>query len=179
MSLFHTIGHSHREITALLRLLQWHRVNVLVDVRRHPASRRHPQFNRDTFAQSLAEEGIKYIHERDLGARRSARQDSVNTGWEDESFRGFADYMATQPFREALFRLEQYARTGAPAILCAEALPGHCHRQIIADALLARGHQVRHILAHRLTPFARIGEDGQVTYPAAQGALNLEGECEA
>src|SRR5256885_7163941 len=114
-------------------------VPQVVDVRRYPASRRYPQFARDALATALGASGVGYRHEPDLGGRRAARRDSVNTAWRSAGFRGYADYMETPEFEAALARLRDLARAGATAILCAEAVPWRCHRHLIADALVARG----------------------------------------
>jgi len=113
-----------------------------------------------------------------LGGRRHARKDSINTGWKNASFRGYADYMQTPAFGESLAKLIDLAATGQAAIMCAEAVPWRCHRSLIADALAARGIQVEHILSatsrkpHTYTPFARV-EGTAVTYPG----LPLTGSC--
>lgn len=170
-SVIRTIGHSTRAIGELVGLLATHGVVEVVDVRRYPVSRRHPQFARAALRVALREAGIAYRHEPALGGRRSARRDSPNTGWRSAGLRGYADYMATATFRRALERFVELARTGPTAILCAEALPWRCHRQLIADALVARGESVGHILgpgrldAHRLAPHARLLPDGVVCYP--------------
>ena len=170
--MIYTIGHSTREIAEFLGLLAAHRVTQVVDVRRYPASRRHPQFARDALATALEQTGIHYHHEADLGGRRAARRDSANTAWRSAAFRGYADYMETPEFEDALERLRELARTRPTAILCAEAVPWRCHRQLIADALVARGEEMRHILGaarvdlHRLSPHAQVLPGGRLRYPA-------------
>jgi len=156
-------------------LLTEHGIKVLVDVRRFPASRRHPQFAREALAASLAGAGIEYIHEPDLGGRRAARPDSQHTAWRVEAFRGYADYMESPEFTAALKRLIERA-TGTPtAILCAEAVPWRCHRRLISDALVARGVEVLHILGpgqakpHELDPNARILSGGRLLYAGPAG----------
>jgi uncharacterized protein (DUF488 family) len=151
---------------ALLRAAE---VPLLVDVRRFPVSRRHPQFTRAALEAALAAAGIGYRHEPDLGGHREPRADSPNAGWRNGAFRGYADHMATEPFRLALERLWQSPpRT---AVMCAEADPARCHRQLIADALVARGAAVQHLRApgraetHLLHPRARPGPGGTLTYP--------------
>lgn len=166
-----TIGHSNRSIGDFIALLKSHGVKRLVDVRTIPKSRHNPQFNRDSLAISLRRAHIAYTHLAKLGGLRHARADSVNIGWNNASFRGFADYMQTPEFAAALARLEKLARTKHCAIMCAEAVPWRCHRSLIADALTVRGHAVRHIMtpalanSHKLTPFARV-RGTQITYPA-------------
>lgn len=166
-----TVGHSNRPIADFIALLQSHGVKRLVDVRTIPKSRHNPQFNRDALAATLPREHIAYTHIAKLGGLRHTRADSVNTGWNNASFRGFADYMQTPEFAAALARLEQLARTKLCAIMCAEAVPWRCHRSLIADALTVRGHAVRHIMTttranlHKLTPFARV-RGTRIAYPA-------------
>jgi uncharacterized protein (DUF488 family) len=171
-----TIGHSTRNFDELLALLRAHEVTTLVDVRRFPGSRRHPQFNSPVLARALEEAGIAYVHEPDLGGRREPRPDSPNTAWRLASFRGYADHMATSAFRDALARVRGRAQRERPAVMCAEAVPWRCHRQLIADALVAAGTAVTHILGpgqarpHALNPSARLGADGVLVYPAADTA---------
>jgi uncharacterized protein (DUF488 family) len=162
-----TIGHSTRPIGELLALLAENHVEVLMDVRRFPGSRRHPQFSRDALAASLAAAGIEYVHEPRLGGRRQARPDSPHTAWRVEAFRGYADHMETAEFAAALDGLIALSRTRTVAILCAEAVPWRCHRRLIADALEARGIEVCHILGpgrtdrHELDPNARVLDGGR------------------
>lgn len=165
-----TIGHSTRSLAEFIALLRNHDIACLVDVRRHPGSRRYPHFNVEPLAEELARSEIRYIPMPLLGGRRSARPDSLNGGWRNASFRGYADYMDTPEFEQAFEELLSKSRTQSTAMMCAEALPWRCHRTLIADALVARGHVVRHILTymradlHQLTPFARVAA-GYVTYP--------------
>jgi uncharacterized protein (DUF488 family) len=165
-----TIGHSTRPIEEFVRLLRTHGVETLADVRTVPRSRHNPQFNREILPASLAAAGIEYRHLPGLGGLRHARPDSPNTGWHNPSFRGYADYMQTPPFEEALEELIALDRTRRTAVMCAEAVPWRCHRSLIADALAARGIPVEHILGetgarpHILTSFAQV-EDGRVSYP--------------
>jgi uncharacterized protein (DUF488 family) len=169
---FYTLGHSTRTLAELLALLRERGVRTLVDVRRFPGSRRHRHFNREPLAAALGEAGIEYRHEPDLGGRRSARADSPNTAWRVEGFRAYADHMATPEFHAALDRLLGAETRRPAALLCAEAVPWRCHRQLIADALVAHGHAVRHILApertqeHELNPAARVLPGGRLVYPA-------------
>src|SRR6266704_776419 len=154
--MIYTIGHSTRELGEFLDLLAAHRVTQVVDVRRYPASRRHPHFAHEALAAALEAVGVAYHHEPELGGRRTARRDSTNTAWRSASFRGYADYMETSGFEEAVTRLRELARARPTAVLCAEAVPWRCHRQLIADALVARGEDVSHILgAARLDPQRR------------------------
>ena len=170
--MIYTIGHSTRELGEFLDVLAAHGVTQIVDVRRYPASRRHPQFAREALAAALAAVGIAYQHEPELGGRRTARRDSTNTAWRSASFRGYADHMETTGFADALGRLRELARVRPTAILCAEAVPWRCHRQLIANALVARGDSVSHILSvaragpHQLSAHAQVLPGGQLRYPA-------------
>lgn len=166
-----TIGHSTRSADEFLSLLQTHAVTGIADVRTVPRSRRHPHFSREALSVFLPAHGIAYMHVPGLGGLRKPRADSVNRGWRHESFRGYADHMQSEEFRVGLAALLAFAEDRRAAVMCAEAKWWQCHRQLIADALVARGLEVRHILsrgdtpAHQLTPFARVyGND--VTYPA-------------
>ena len=151
-------------------MLEAHGIRQLVDVRTIPKSRRNPQFGQDQLPVSLEQHGIRYIHLPGLGGLRHALKDSINTGWKNASFRGYADYMQTPPFADSLAKLIESAATAPTVIMCAEAVPWRCHRSLIADALTARGIAVEHILSansrkpHAYTPFARI-EGDSVTYP--------------
>jgi len=162
-----TIGHSTRSGAELLSLLAEHGIELLVDVRRFPGSRRHPQFSRDALAAALAAAGIDYMHEPRLGGRRAARPDSPHTAWRIEAFRGYADHMETPEFAAALEELIRLSRTRRTAVLCAEAVPWRCHRRLISDALVARGLEVLHILApgrvdrHEINPNARVLDGGR------------------
>ena len=166
-----TIGHSTRPIDELIEMLQQAGVGRLVDVRRFPGSRRHPQFGKEALRSALAGAGLGYRHEPDLGGRREPHPDSPNTAWRVAAFRGYADHMASLEFQAALARLVA-EEDAAPAVLCAEAVPWRCHRQLIADALLARGVEVTHLIApgqtkpHELNAAAVVGPGGAVTYPA-------------
>jgi Protein of unknown function, DUF488 len=168
-----TIGHSTRPIDEFIELLRQHGVERLVDIRTIPRSRRNPQFNSEALAKSLEDKGIGYVHLKELGGLRHPRHDSINTGWRNDGFRGYADYMQTAEFEEALRRLLELCEGKRCAAMCAEAVPWRCHRSLLADALVARGIPVEHILSgsrrdvHSLTPFARI-ENGRVTYPEAK-----------
>jgi len=173
-----TIGHSTHPIEAFIRMLEAYGISQLGDVRTIPRSRHNPQFNRETLSASLAAAGIRYFHLPGLGGLRHTRKDSINTGWRNASFRGYADYMQTAEFGENLDHLIQLASEAPTAIMCAEAVPWRCHRSLISDALVARGVSVLDILnatkaqPHTMTPFARV-DDKQVTYPAAVQSLDL------
>jgi hypothetical protein len=169
-----TIGHSTHPIDEFIELLRQHGVERLVDIRTIPRSRRNPQFNCEALAKSVEDKGIGYVHLKELGGLRHPLHDSINTGWRNAGFRGYADYMQTAEFEEALRRLLQLCEGKRCAAMCAEAVPWRCHRSLLADALVARGIPVEHILSgsrrdvHSLTPFARI-ENGRVIYPEAKG----------
>jgi uncharacterized protein (DUF488 family) len=165
-----TIGHSTRSLGDLVALLRAHGIVTVADVRRFPRSRRQPQFNSDALSRELLAAGIAYVHLPGLGGFRRARPDSTNRGWRNASFRGYADYMQTGEFAGHLAALLDLARAAPTAIMCAEAVPWRCHRSLIADALVARGVEVQHILGpgraqpHALTAGARL-EGGTLVYP--------------
>jgi uncharacterized protein (DUF488 family) len=171
-----TVGHSTLPIESFLSLLATYGIEQLADVRTVPRSRRNPQFNADALRESLRAAGIAYVPLGELGGLRKPRADSENMGWRNESFRGYADYMQTEPFGKGLERLIELAGERRTAIMCAEAVPWRCHRSLVADALAVRGIGVIEILSetsyreHALTPFARVNGTA-VTYPAAQGSL--------
>lgn len=166
----YTIGHSTRTLDAFLALLHAHQISQLADVRTVPKSRRHPHFAGEALARTLPEAGIAYRHLAALGGLRKPRKDSRNTAWRHESFRGYADHMETPAFQRALDDLIAWSGAQPTVVMCAEAVWWRCHRQLIADALVARAVEVRHIMSagpappHALTAFARI-DDGRVTYP--------------
>lgn len=164
-----TIGHSTRPLDEFIGLLRSCGITRLVDIRIAPGSRRHPHFGGEALARSLAEVEIQYVHRKDLGGRRRAKADSPHVAWRSESFRGYADYMESDAFRLALDQVVEHARTETVALMCAEAVPWRCHRQLVADALTARRVDVIHILGpgqsqhHALSPFARL-EGSRVIY---------------
>lgn len=176
-----TIGHSTRDIDNFISLLQGNAIKLIADVRMFPGSKRYPQFNGEALAETLGEHGIHYEHFLELGGRRKAKPDSRNMAWRNESFRGYADYMETQKFRDGIARLLDLATgrarptgglandAGPTAIMCAEAVWWRCHRSLISDYLKARGVEVIHILdagktePHPYTSAARIVA-GQLSY---------------
>ncbi|MGH7651955.1 MAG: DUF488 family protein [Gemmatimonadaceae bacterium] len=167
----YTIGHSTRTLKDFLGLLAREGVTRLVDVRAFPASRRYPHFNGPELSESLAAAGITYAHAPELGGRRKVRKDSRNTEWRNDGFRGYADYMETPRFADALEDLLESAKREPTAIMCAEAVPWRCHRSMIADAVVARGVPVLHILdsatqEHHMTSFAWV-DNGRVRYDSA------------
>lgn len=171
-----TIGHSTLPIERFLGLLATYGVGRLVDIRTVPRSRHNPQFNADALAGALTTAGIDYVSMPSLGGLRHPHKDSPNTGWRNEGFRGYADYMQTPSFAEAVDRLIAASREKRVAIMCAEALPWRCHRSLVADALAIRAVPAVDILSnadfrlHTLTPFARV-EGTQLTYPPEQQSL--------
>jgi len=170
-----TIGHSTRAIDEFVAALRSFHIGTLVDVRTYPGSRRYPQFNQPNLAASLAGVEIEYRHAPELGGRRRAKPDSMNMAWQNEMFRGYADHMETEEFREGLERLLGLARESRTAIMCAEAVWWKCHRSLIADYLKARGVTVLHILGegkaeeHPFTSAARIVK-GELSY---RGVLDV------
>lgn len=166
----YSIGHSNREIDGFLGLLERHDVRGLADVRRHPESRRHPHFCRAALASSCAANGIEYRHASGLGGFRREQEDSPHRAWEEAGFRGYADYMETAPFAAALAELVEWSTERGPiALMCAEANPRSCHRQLLCDALVRDGVDVLHIAGdgsltpHTMPAFARV-EGGRIIY---------------
>ena len=170
----YTVGHSTRSFDEFVGVLKQHAVRAVADVRRFPRSRKYPHFNDDALGEALPDAGVRYVPVPALGGRRRASADSINTGWRNEGFRGYADYMQTPQFEEGLARLAELAEGTPTAVMCAEAVPWRCHRSLISDAMLVRGWEVLDIVGeaspapHRLTPFARV-EGVRITYPAAAG----------
>jgi len=160
--LIFTVGHSNRPLEKLLSILANHNIDIVTDVRRFPASRKWPHFNRAALAQSLPAHGFGYASLPELGGRREPRSDSPHTAWRVAAFRGYADFMDTPEFEAGLARLMAAAAGKRAAILCAEALPWRCHRSLIADVLTAREWQVFDIMnedearPHKLPDFARV-----------------------
>jgi uncharacterized protein (DUF488 family) len=166
-----SIGHSTRSIDDLIGLLRQHGVKVLADIRTIPKTRRNPQFEQSRLADSLRAAQVEYVHVPSLGGLRHPRRDSVNAAWRNESFRGYADYMATPEFGSGLARLVELDHARGPVVMmCAEAVPWRCHRSLVADALVVRGERVEHIIGpgptqvHQLNQLARV-QNGQITYP--------------
>ena len=164
-----TVGHSTRSGEEFGQILRVHEIEVLVDVRSFPGSRRYPQFNRETLSESLAKLGIEYKHAPRLGGRRTPRKDSHNTAWKNASFRAYADHTETDEFRNGVEELLELADDSRVAVMCAEAVWWRCHRSLISDYLKAKGHTVIHILdenkteEHPFTSAARI-VDGELSY---------------
>ncbi len=175
MTTVYAIGHSTRSLEDFVEILQAHGITLVADIRTVPKSRHNPQFSLESLEQELPRHGIQYRHLKDLGGLRHARQDSINTGWENASFRGYADYMSSPEFHAALGNLIELAGEQKVAIMCAEGNPFRCHRSLVADALTVRGVTVLHISSrksakeHRLTPFAHV-EGTRITYPPVEAS---------
>lgn len=171
----YTVGHSTRGLDEFLELLRSFDISALVDIRTIPRSRRNPQFNREALPGVLESRGLEYVHLPRLGGLRRARKDSINTGWRNASFRGFADYMLTTEFESGLEELRTVTQRCRVALMCAEAVPWRCHRSLVADALTARGALVEHITGvyhstpHHMTTFARV-QGERVIYPGLEDA---------
>ena len=157
-----TIGHSNRSADEFIALLKAHDVSAVADVRAKPFSRRNPHFSRKNLESRLTSAGIAYAHFPSLGGHRTPRADSVNGGWRNEAFRGYADHMQTTDFMKGFEALLDFAEKYLVAVMCAESQWRDCHRQLLADALVVQAVEVRHIMseadlmAHELTPFARV-----------------------
>ena len=169
-AVIYTVGHSTHSLEEFLDLLRHYSILRLVDVRTIPRSRHNPQFNKETLSTVLRNRRIGYRHMKELGGLRRARPDSPNTGWQNASFRGYADYMQTGSFAAGVGKLIQLLKEKTTAIMCAEAVPWRCHRSLIGDALVVRGIEVRDIFSltnvrpHALTPMARV-RGTAITYP--------------
>ena len=166
-----TIGHSTRTLAEFIGLLQAHGAACVVDVRTVPRSRHNPQFNKAALPRALKKAGLDYVHLPGLGGLRHARRDSLNLGWRNASFRGYADYKQTPAFEQSLDKAIQLASRERIVLMCAEAVPWRCHCSLVADALLVRGIRTEDIMSptrcrvHALTPFGRV-RGARITYPA-------------
>lgn len=176
-----TIGHSTLPLETFVQALKDNACRRLIDVRSIPRSRHNPQFEQPALFAALEAEGISALWRKELGGRRHTRKDSINRGWRNASFRGYADYMQTAEFAAQIDWLTALPHLDATVIMCAEAVPWRCHRSLIGDAVLARGGSVEDIFVpptgksfckpHELTKFARI--DGQrVWYPSPEEEAN-------
>lgn len=167
-----TIGHSTRTLEEFLAMLTENEIKILADVRRFPGSRKYPHFNAEALDNSFAKAGIEYVPMPELGGRRRPRPDSKNTVWRNESFRGYADYMETEEFKEAIKQLVKLAGRKRTAVMCAEAVWWRCHRSLISDYLKAAGVIVEHIISlqkteiHPFTSPAQV-EGGKLFYGTA------------
>jgi uncharacterized protein (DUF488 family) len=170
-----TIGHSNHESGEFLTLLRDAEIKLLVDVRRYPGSRRSRWTNPKELEPLLAESSIEYLHLVELGGRRRPEAGSVNSGWRNKQFQGYADHMASPEFATDLHELTCKARARRTAMMCAEALWWRCHRRMLADALVVRGWRVVHIGSrgeeseHALTDFAVVKQD-ELIYSAEPGS---------
>ena|SRR5690554_2907615 len=171
---FRTIGHSNRDLAALIDILQLAKVEVVADVRSMPRSRNNPVFNINSLPASLAHYQIEYRHFSDLGGLRNKSHDvdpSINAFWRSTSFHNYADYALTKQFREAFDELVELGQRRIVAIMCAEAVWWRCHRRIITDYLLLSGHKVIHLMGNQReqpatpTPQAKWTENAKVVYP--------------
>ncbi len=177
-----TIGHSTHPINEFVGLLKVYNIRQLVDVRTIPKSRHNPQFNEKILALQLKKSEIQYSHNKNLGGLRHVKKDSINMGWRNASFRGYADYMQTDEFSNALEKLKTKALKKTTVIMCAEALPWRCHRSMIADAMVKQKWEVNHIMSktsaykHKLTPFAKI-KKGKLIYPKIKIITGLNKHC--
>jgi uncharacterized protein (DUF488 family) len=177
-----TVGHSTRELEDFVALLRRERIERLWDIRAFPMSRRHPQFNRESLAVALPAAGVEYVHAPQLGGRRAPPKSAPPTAWRNAGFKGYAAYMTTDAFREAIAGLRRAAGERRTTVMCAEAVHWRCHRNLVADALIALGDEVLHIgdsgvTTHALTSFAVVA-DGEVRYPPGpvSDQLSLLGE---
>lgn len=178
MNTVYTIGHSTREIEEFINLLKENAINLLIDVRRYPGSKCHPQFNKGNLEQSLPESDINYRHMEILDGRRGEpKKNSKNNGWKSNGFQAYADYINTYEVQKVINSLAELSKNTTYALMCAEAVYWKCHRQLIADALVARDVAVKHILGpgqidnHCLKDMAHVLEDGRVVYPSKQQKL--------
>lgn len=168
----YSVGHGARPIEELLATLDETGIRTLADVRSAPGSRKHPQFGRAELSVSLTERGIRYVHIAELGGFRRTLPESPNTAWRNESFRGYADHMASDEFARGYARLVELARELPTAFMCSETLWWRCHRRLLSDRLALDGWEVIHLMrpgesqAHRITPEARLA-GGEVVYPAS------------
>lgn len=165
-----TIGHSTRKLADFINILKEFDIQKVVDIRTIPKSRHNPQFNEEHLKAALHKHKIGYLHLDALGGLRHTHKDSINLGWHNSSFRGFADYMQTEEFEKGIERLIKLAQKKRIVIMCAEAVPWRCHRSLIGDALLIRNFDVNDIYSHTqskshiLTSFAKV-KDKKIIYP--------------
>ena len=173
----HTVGHGTLQADELARLLDAAGTELVVDIRSHPGSRRHPQFGRDAMQRWLPEHGLAYTWEPALGGRRSPRPDTPNRALTVPAFRGYADHMATPEFADGLDRVLAEAAARPTVVMCAETVWWRCHRRLLSDAaVLLRHEQVLHLFhdgrtaEHRPMEEARV-EDGRLVYDAGHRPL--------
>ena len=166
-----TIGHSTRTLEKLIEMRHSFKIEMLADIRSYPGSRRYPQFNKESLEVSLPENNIQYVHLKKLGGRRKVNPDSKNTAWRHVAFRGYADYMETEDFKEGIQELEKISLQQRTAFMCSEAVWWRCHRSMVSDYLKAHGWKVMHIMdvskeeEHPYTAPAKV-VNGELTYKA-------------
>jgi len=167
----YTVGHSTRSIEEFIEILKGYNITMLIDIRAVPQSRHNPQFNKEKLLNTLIKScGIKYLSLPDIGGLRHPKKDSINLALETSGFRGYADFMQTKEFTENLLKLIVLAKENCLAVMCAEALPWSCHRNLISDVLVVRRIQVLHIInkdsviKHQLNELAHV-EGTKVSYP--------------
>lgn len=171
-NIIYTIGHSTHSLPEFIDMLQSFNIKTLVDIRSMPGSRKFPQFNMENLDTSMKENGIKYLHFPDLGGRRKVKKDSRNDRWNNDSFRGYADYMETSDFKTAIQKLEILALEQPTVYMCAEAVWWRCHRSMVSDYLKARKWIVHHIMGikkfqeHTYTQPARIVDENVLYFDA-------------
>jgi len=169
-----TVGHSTRTIDEFVGLMKAHGVETVADIRTVPRSRHNPHFDSAVLSNLLASEGLEYVHFQQLGGLRKTSSESINGGWRNASFRGYADYMQTPAFEEGLLQLIDLAGQRRVVIMCAEAVPWRCHRSLVGDALLVKGIAVEDIMTpttrkpHKLTAFAKV-IGTHISYPPNEG----------
>jgi len=161
-----TIGHSTRTLEELVQMLKSFKIELVADIRSYPGSRRYPQFNKEALEISLPENHIQYIHLKTLGGRRKVTPDSKNTAWRHAAFRGYADYMETDEFKQGIKKLEALALKQRTAYMCSEAVWWRCHRSMVSDYLKVHGWTVMHIMA--------IGKEEEHPYTAPAKIINGE-----
>ena len=173
-----TIGHSTRSFEEFLSMLRSFKIEALADIRNFPGSKRYPHFNKDALQHTLPENGIQYFHFKELGGRRKALPDSKNTAWRSSAFKGYADYMETDVFKNAMEELKQTALKFRTAYMCSEAVWWRCHRSLVSDYLKVQGWKVMHIMGegketeHPFTAPAKIVH-GKLSYGADGTQLKL------
>jgi len=166
----YTIGHSTHSIDQFIKILQAYKIELVADVRTIPRSRHNPQFNENQLKLDLEQHDIEYLHLEELGGLRHTTRTSVNTGWTNLSFRGFADYMQTPEFQKGIELLIETSKLKQTVIMCAEAVPWRCHRSLIGDALMVRSIEVEDIISekiakpHKITLWAKVN-GVTITYP--------------
>ena len=174
--IIYTIGHSTRTEKEFILILNSFKIELLADIRSYPGSKRYPHFNKENLQQTLLAHKIIYQHFPELGGRRKTLKDSKNTAWRNDAFRGYADYMETEDFKEGISRLEDFASQYKTAYMCSEAVWWRCHRSLVSDYLKWKGWLVMHIMSknkseeHPYTSPAKIVDD-KLSYTENQQTL--------